>query len=517
MRYGSRLAAMISASTLVFAAAPLPVEAQSGDVSAIRACVNPANRSMRILLPSETCRPNETLVIWNTQGPKGDQGPQGAKGDEGPVGPQGVQGPVGPRGETGPVGPQGDVGPVGPQGLTGPIGPQGEQGPKGDTGPQGSQGFQGAKGDTGAQGPPGEQGAKGDTGAQGPQGEPGPIGPQGPEGPMGPKGDSGDSGGGGYTPPYEWLLASAGTRLYSSTFVIDENSTVISTAAILTVGPVGSDYTAAFSSTSGWNLTGQKMADIELLLQSSSAQPLQFFDTWATNIAQHVVKSYRASIVGTDQTSATRLKIVLGSTADPVLQLRSVGPLVLTEVPDPRGSGEDLPAYQRRIVISPGAMSVQSFASWASQAGFEGRTRVTITCQSPAGTIGAHARALVYDGAAYDVNIHGLTPGLMRIKMVNAPEGNDSANELVQVLNLALSGPTELQKQTITIKVEEMDPSDHVLAAWTYTNVLIRSVNLMPGNISGLQFSGVDDGDVNPVVELIVQPRALPAVQITTP
>jgi hypothetical protein len=62
----------------------------------------------------KNCRPDETAIGWNQQGPKGDIGPQG---------PPGVQGSPGPQGEAGPAGEQGE------RGETGPAGPQGERGP----------------------------------------------------------------------------------------------------------------------------------------------------------------------------------------------------------------------------------------------------------------------------------------------------------------------------------------------------------------------------------------------------
>ena len=134
----------------------------------------------------ERCRPSETALSWNQQGPHGAAGPQGPKGDTGPQGPKGDTGATGPQG---PQGGTGDTGPQGPKGDTGATGPQGPQGATGDTGPQGP------KGDTGATGPQGPQGATGDTGPQGPKGDTGATGPQGDTGPTGPS-DSWDRPGG---------------------------------------------------------------------------------------------------------------------------------------------------------------------------------------------------------------------------------------------------------------------------------------------------------------------------------
>lgn len=93
----------------------------------IYACVDPLG-NVRIVAEGESCRPNESPLSWNDQGPQGDPGPQGPQGDPGPVCPPadveviGVQGPKGDTGMTGPVGPAGPAGPTGP---TGPQGPQG--------------------------------------------------------------------------------------------------------------------------------------------------------------------------------------------------------------------------------------------------------------------------------------------------------------------------------------------------------------------------------------------------------
>ena len=119
-----------------------------GSTQVITACVK-LNGDMRLASTADpSCKKNETLLQWNSQG---------LKGDPGAIGPQG------PAGATGATGPQG------PQGVKGAKGDKGAQGP---AGPIGLQGAQGPKGDTGAQGP---QGAKGDTGATGAQGPPGPV------------------------------------------------------------------------------------------------------------------------------------------------------------------------------------------------------------------------------------------------------------------------------------------------------------------------------------------------------
>src|SRR5215204_606573 len=86
----------------------LPVTAQSArtpiNVSPyFFACVHEKNSQLRLVNPSEACGKNESLVSWNAQGPKGDNGntgPQGPKGEQGPVG------LIGPRGFPGNIGPK---------------------------------------------------------------------------------------------------------------------------------------------------------------------------------------------------------------------------------------------------------------------------------------------------------------------------------------------------------------------------------------------------------------------------
>jgi hypothetical protein len=122
--------------------------AQTPPPQVFYACVSDTSevRTPRLVGANEACRPRETKISWNQQGPKGDQGAMGATGATGATGAQG------------------------------PAGPQGLKGDKGDPGAQGAQGAQGAEGPAGPQGPKGD---KGDPGEQGPAG---PIGPQGPPG-----------------------------------------------------------------------------------------------------------------------------------------------------------------------------------------------------------------------------------------------------------------------------------------------------------------------------------------------
>lgn len=68
---------------------------------------------LRVVDTHETCRSNETGLLFNQQGPRGETGPTGPRGLQGEAGPQG------PGGDTGPAGPQGPAGERGPAGSPG--------------------------------------------------------------------------------------------------------------------------------------------------------------------------------------------------------------------------------------------------------------------------------------------------------------------------------------------------------------------------------------------------------------
>ena len=117
----------------VFAIAMMVV---AGTTSVARAqqlylCANPAGQA-RMVAGSGDCRPNETLITWNIQGPHGATGATGATGAAGPTGPTGAQGIAGPAGEDGETGVQGPQGVQGPTGATGATGAAGPAGPAGD-------------------------------------------------------------------------------------------------------------------------------------------------------------------------------------------------------------------------------------------------------------------------------------------------------------------------------------------------------------------------------------------------
>lgn len=70
----------LGAAGLMFTAAQ-PARAQS----VIRACANPAGQ-LRVVGAAESCRPQETLITWNSAGAPGPAGPSGPMGPAGPPG-----------------------------------------------------------------------------------------------------------------------------------------------------------------------------------------------------------------------------------------------------------------------------------------------------------------------------------------------------------------------------------------------------------------------------------------------
>src|SRR5688500_3452835 len=68
------------------------ISAPGGDTSLVHSCVA-KDGTIRIVTANTTaCKPQETPLDWNIQGPQGLQGPQGAQGPQGPQGPSGVSG-----------------------------------------------------------------------------------------------------------------------------------------------------------------------------------------------------------------------------------------------------------------------------------------------------------------------------------------------------------------------------------------------------------------------------------------
>jgi hypothetical protein len=65
--------------------------AHGGDGSLIHGCVS-KNGALRIILPDEHCKPNESPLDWSIQGEPGPMGPPGPPGPEGPEGDPGSPG-----------------------------------------------------------------------------------------------------------------------------------------------------------------------------------------------------------------------------------------------------------------------------------------------------------------------------------------------------------------------------------------------------------------------------------------
>ena len=74
------------------ALAGIGVTPADADAQTIRACENPAGQ-VRLIGDTESCRSQETLVTWNTQGAEGPEGPEGPPGPPGPPGQDGDDAP----------------------------------------------------------------------------------------------------------------------------------------------------------------------------------------------------------------------------------------------------------------------------------------------------------------------------------------------------------------------------------------------------------------------------------------
>jgi len=120
MHRGGRTAAGLTLTAAILAAGTI-AHATAGSDGVINACVTDGlgGGGLRAVESAEDCKPHETAIEWNRQGPAGPPGPQGPRGETGPQGPRGE---TGARGETGPRGETGTTGPRGPQGPAGPAG-----------------------------------------------------------------------------------------------------------------------------------------------------------------------------------------------------------------------------------------------------------------------------------------------------------------------------------------------------------------------------------------------------------
>ena len=81
------LAGVLTAAGVTYAVAAIP-----GSDGTINGCVKKSNGHLRVVDEGASCRRNESSLVWNQSGPKGDPGPQGAQGPQGPAGPAGSAG-----------------------------------------------------------------------------------------------------------------------------------------------------------------------------------------------------------------------------------------------------------------------------------------------------------------------------------------------------------------------------------------------------------------------------------------
>ena len=94
-----RVAAFAAGAVLMGLVLGVGVASESNG-NTIYSCLNPAGQP-RIVDAPEDCRPQETSLDWNIEGPQGIPGLQGLEGPGGPQGPPGEQGPPGMEGPPG--------------------------------------------------------------------------------------------------------------------------------------------------------------------------------------------------------------------------------------------------------------------------------------------------------------------------------------------------------------------------------------------------------------------------------
>ena len=75
------LAGVLTAAGVTYAVAAIP-----GSDGTINGCVKKSNGHLRVVDGGVSCHRNESSLVWNQSGPKGDQGPQGPQGPAGPAG-----------------------------------------------------------------------------------------------------------------------------------------------------------------------------------------------------------------------------------------------------------------------------------------------------------------------------------------------------------------------------------------------------------------------------------------------
>ena len=97
-----RILLVASVTAAIAAGAAVATSALSSvAVSTIVACKN-QYAWLRVVPSAASCKPTETAITWNVQGPAGPAGSAGAPGATGPTGPSGAAGPTGPSGSSSP-------------------------------------------------------------------------------------------------------------------------------------------------------------------------------------------------------------------------------------------------------------------------------------------------------------------------------------------------------------------------------------------------------------------------------
>jgi hypothetical protein len=354
-------------------------------------------------------------------------------------------------------------------------------GPRGETGPQG------LKGDTGPQGPQGEMGPQGPQGEIGPMGKQGPAGPEGPVGPQGPAGVC--------MAPYAWLLSSTVLPYdYEHLQLIVKHDGVAMDFTLLQASPVGVDYTTLISKDRGVVIDDQLIPEMEFLIETQIGD-LGIFDTWLTELSSGTgTPNYLLQIKGSDLSNhpvfTYEMPVLLGEYPNPdqYPRLVSVGPVYTV------GTGTSM-RLRRRVSVAAPRLTVSLI---------EGATTSTPITVSLAGTFGAFS------------NLSGLEatqPGGMRI------ENGMIVHDLVRVRFYAtgtlgpwLSAALNLHNLKVTrfdVTIATTDDVTHQTTTAVYTDVVIRSVNLLPGVMGRL---GPDEYPA-PAVEIVFQPRTAPMVQ----
>ncbi|HET8626065.1 MAG TPA: hypothetical protein VFL91_01520, partial [Thermomicrobiales bacterium] len=90
--FGTRLGRVLATAlvaAVAFAAGSAVVARATTAPAEIYACVSNSSGAFRLTNGFTACSKNETLLVWNTQGPQGNPGPKGPQGPKGDAGPQG--------------------------------------------------------------------------------------------------------------------------------------------------------------------------------------------------------------------------------------------------------------------------------------------------------------------------------------------------------------------------------------------------------------------------------------------